>query len=119
MARTTLTKTTALGQFGTYSANAADITMTAGDASNLNQFVATGNDLVIVRNSGAGARTLTITSAADAQGRTGDITTYSIGAGEYAVFGPFTTVQGFRQSGGYIYITPEHAEVLIGIVALG
>ena len=119
MARTTLTKTTALGQFGTYSANAADLTMTAGDASNLNQFVASGNDLVIVRNSGAGARTLTITSVADAQGRTGDITTYSIGAGEYAIFGPFNTTQGFRQSNGYIYLTPEHAELLIGIVALG
>src|SRR5687768_16823031 len=118
MARTVLTKTTALGAFGTYSAGAAAVTMTAADATNFNSFPASANDLIIARNSGAGARTITISSVADEKRRTGDITTYSIAAGGVAVFGPFTTQQGWRQSDGSIYITAEHAEVLIGVIAL-
>lgn len=118
MPRTALTKKTALGAFGTYSAGAAVVTMNAGDATNGNSFVASANDLVIVRNSGAGARTITFSSVADEKGRTGDITAYSLAAGAIAVFGPFTTAQGWRQSDGNIYITPEHAEVLIGVIAL-
>ncbi len=118
MPRTNLTKKTALGQFGTYSALAAVVTMNAGDASNGNSFVASANDLLIVRNSGAGARTITISSVADEKGRTGDIGPYSLAAGAVAVFGPFTPEKGFRQTDNTINITPEHAEVLIGVIAL-
>lgn len=118
MARTTLTKTTALGAYGTYSANAADLTMAAADAVNYNQFVASNNDLVIAYNSGAGAVTLTISSVADPKyGRTGDISAYSIGVGEYAVFGPMKNA-GWKQSDGYIYLTASSADLYLGVVAL-
>ena len=118
MARTTLTKTTARGEFGTYSANSADLTMTAADASNGNQFLATGKDLLIAHNTGAGARTVTVQSVADEKGRTGNIGAYSLGAGEYGVIGVFTNQQGFKQTDGYIYVDGEHAEVKLGVVAL-
>jgi len=119
MARTTLTKTTALGAYSASyaTANAADATFTAADASNGNQFVAGNNDLVVVRNSGASPYTLTISSVVDPYARTGDITTYSIGAGEYAVFGPFRNV-GWMQSDGYVYLTGSNASLLIGVIAL-
>ena len=117
MARAALTKTTALGAYGTYSAGAADLTMTAADASEKNSFTCTGNDLVIAHNTGAVERTITISSVADPYNRTGDITAYALGAGEYAVFGPFK-VRGWQQSDGKIYLEANHAEVKFGVVAL-
>lgn len=120
MPRQTLTKTTALGNFPALqpAANACDLTMTAADAANKEQFVASGNDLIVAHNTGASTRTITITSVADgANKRTGDITTYSLQAGDYAVFGPFTK-QGWMQADGKIYIEASHAEVKWGVVAL-
>lgn len=118
MARTSLTPKTALGAYGDYSvANAADLTMAAADASNLNQFAASGNDLVFAHNSGASAYEITVTSVADAFGRTGSVTAFSLGAGEYAVFGPFK-LAGWVQTDGKIYLQASNAAVKFGIVAL-
>lgn len=119
MARATLTKKTPLGTLGTgyATANAADLTMAAANASDKEQFVASGKDLVIAHNTGAGARTVTITSSVDSDGRTGDIATYSMGAGEYAVFGPFD-LDGWVQTDGKVYLEAEHSEVKFGIVDL-
>lgn len=119
MARTTLTKTTALGAYGDYSvANSADLTMTVADVSNKNQFVASSSDLVIAHNTGGSAYTITVTSSADPHyQRTGDITTYSLGAGEYAVFGPFKR-PGWVQSDGYIYLEASNALVKFGVVVI-
>lgn len=116
MARTSLTKTTALGGYGSYAADAADLTMEAADVTNGNQFVASGNDLVIAHNTGASAATITIRSVADPYGRTGDIS-YSLGAGEYAVFGPFPCL-GWQQSDGKIYLEASSADVKFGVLAL-
>lgn len=120
MPRTTLTKTTALGAYSASyaTANAADLTMTAADVSNKNQFVCSSSDLVVAHNGGGSAYTVTITSVADPHyARTGDIATYSIGAGEYAVFGPFQR-PGWVQTDGYIYLEASNAAVLFGVVAL-
>lgn len=119
MARTTLTKTTALGAYGDYSvANAADLTMTAADTSNQNQFVASSRDLVIAHNTGGSAYTVTVTSAEDPHyNRSGDITTYSIGAGEIAILGPFKR-PGWVQADGYVYLEANNAAVEFGVVQL-
>lgn len=117
MARTSLTKTTALGAYGTYSAAAAKLTMTAADVANMNQVTFGGEDLVIAHNTGGSPYTLTITSVADPFGRTQDITTYSIPAGEYAIFGPFKAA-GWLQSDGKLYLAASNASVLLGVVKL-
>jgi len=117
MARTSLTKTTALGAYGTYSANAADLTMAAADVGDKNQFTFAGNDLVVAHNTAGTAQTVTISSVADPYGRTGDIDTYSIGAGEYAVFGPFEAA-GWQQSDGKVYLEADSADVKLGVVKL-
>lgn len=119
MTRATLTKKTPLGTLGTRygTANAADLTMTAANSSDKEQFVASGKDIVIAHNTGAGARTVTITSSVDSDGRTGDIATYSLGAGEYGVFGPFD-LDGWVQTDGKVYLQAEHSEVLFGVVDL-
>ena len=118
MARETLTKTTALGSYGDYSVgNAADVTMTAANVADKNQFTATGDDLIVVHNTGGAPYTFTVTSSADPYGRTKDISAYSIGAGEYAVFGPLE-LTGWVQSDGKVYCEANNALVKIGVIKL-
>lgn len=119
MARTTLTKTTALGPYGDYSvADSADLVMAAADVGNGNQFVPSGRDLLIAHNTGGSAYTVTVDSVPDPHyGREGDITTYSVGAGERAIFGPFKRA-GWVQSDGYIYVNGSNALIYFGVVAL-
>jgi hypothetical protein len=118
MPRTALAAQTPKGPYpGTISANLLDITFTAADASNNNTTPFIGNRmLVVARNSGAGARTLTITSLADSHGRTGDVTAFSMGAGEYLAF--IVERDGWQQSDGALYMSAEHAEVLLAVLAI-
>ena len=78
MARTLLTRNK-LG--GSYTAVGLVTTPTASDVSNGNNFFAAGGEILLVRNSGATARLLTIYSVPDGEGRTGDMVE-SILAGE-------------------------------------
>jgi len=119
MARQSHTALTALGTKGSsYTANAADLTMTAADASNKEEVAFTGSEVVVAHNTDVSAHTVTISSIADDDhGRTGDITSYSLGAGEYAVFGPFD-LDGWRQSGGLLHFEADDATVKFGVVKL-
>jgi len=119
MPRTSITVQTPKGPTpGTITANLLDLTFTAADASNGNQALFTGNRMLVVwRNSGAGARTVTITSVADPRNnRSGDVSAFSIGAGEYGGF--IVERAGWEQSDGYLYFTAEHAEVLYAVLAI-
>lgn len=117
MARVTLTKTTIEGPFGDYGAGEADLDLQAADITDKNQFKASGKDIVIAQNTGAGAQTVTITSIADPYGRTRDIAAYSLAADDIAIFGPFCTT-GWMQSDGYIYLEADSADVKFAVVAL-
>ena len=114
MPRTALTKTTAPGG---YASAGVAVTMTAADVGNLNSATCEGNDLVIAQNTGAGAHAVTITSAVDAFGRLGTITSESIAAGAIRIYGPFP-MSGWVQTDGKLYLSADHAEVKIGIVKL-
>lgn len=118
MARTAIAAQTPKGPYpGTISANLLDIAFTAADNANGHTTPFVGNRmLVVARNSGAGARTITITSVADSHGRTGDVTAYSIGAGEYKAF--IVERDGWQQSDGALYHTAEHSEVLVAVLAI-
>ncbi len=98
-------------------ATGADFVFTAADVSNGNSFVSTGRELLLVQNSGASAYTVTITSVADSLSRTGDITTYSVGAGLFSMFGPFYQ-SGWKQSDGTVHVTASNAAVLLAVVRL-
>lgn len=119
MPRTAVTPKAAPGSFPTLpvSADSLDLTFTAADTVNKNQFASSGNDLVIVQNSGASPYTFTLTSVADAQKRTGDITTYSLAAGEFCVVGPLTKA-GWMQADGQIYIEGSNVAVKFAVIAL-
>jgi len=120
MARLTLVKTAAPGNFPAIqpTANSLDVAMVVTVLVNKAQFSASGKDLVFAHNTGAGAGTVTINSVADPKNnRTGDITAYSIGAGEYAVFGPFSR-EGWVQTDGNVYLEASTTDVKFGVVSL-
>lgn len=118
MARQSHTPLTALGtKTNAYSAGAADLTMTAADVANKEEVTLTGAEIVIAHNTGASEHTVTITSVADSQGRTGDIETYALAADDYAVFGPFGT-EGWLQSSGKLHFEADDAEVKFAVVKL-
>lgn len=119
MARTDLTANvhTLLGPYPTLplTANSADVTLTAGDVANGNAFTLAKGDVLLAYNSGLSAYTVTITSEPDPYGRSGDITTYSIGAGELAAFGEFE-LEGWRQADLKLYVNVSNASVLLGVL---
>lgn len=98
-------------------ANALDVTEQVADVANMNQFTFTGKELIIVRNINAAAQTFTLTSVADEFGRTGDVTAFSLGAGEMAVF-LATSLKGWQQSDGKFYLQGAHADIKFTILRL-
>lgn len=114
MARTDLTKTDAPGS---YADAGVAVTMAAADDVDKNQFTAEGNDLIIAHNTGASERNITITSSADAFGRTGDISSEAIAAGAIRIYGPLK-VAGWIQSDGKVYLEADNAEVEFGVIKL-
>jgi len=107
-----------LGAYGDYSvANSADMTTLAADPANDEQVVITGRQIVVARNSGAGAHTITFTSTNDPFNRTGNIAAYSLGAGELAAFGPFD-LTGWRQTDGRLYFEASDAEVIFSVITI-
>lgn len=118
MPRTAITVQTPKGPYpGTISANLLDITFTAADAVNFNEAVWAGNRMLLLwRNSGAGARTVTVTSIADSHGRSGDVSAFSSAAGEYGAL--LVERDGWQQSDGKLYFAGEHAEVLFAVLAI-
>jgi hypothetical protein len=120
MPRTTITRTTPLGPYPTLqpAVDSLDCVMTACDVANGNQFVLDGPVLLILQNTdGASARTVTLTSAVDGQNRSGDVTAYSLGIGEIAVF-KVDQVMGWRQTDGMFYLAASNVAVKFGIVRL-
>lgn len=118
MARTSITKSTLQGPYPTLPVTASllDLTFQAADVANKNQFVSAGDDILLAWNTGASAYTVTFSSVADDKKRTGDVSAYSIGAGEIAAF-RFKDA-GWKQSDGKIYIEAENSAVKFAVAAL-
>ena len=114
MPRTLLTKTSAPGG---YAAAGVSLTMAAADVGNLNAFQAAGTDLIVAQNTGGVGYTVTVTSAPDPFGRTKDIATEAIAAGEIRIFGPFPQ-SGWMQTDGRVYLQASNAAVKFGIIQL-
>ena len=116
---TVLSVTQILGPFEAVSAGAADFTLAAGTITDGDVFACTGREILIVHNSGLGAATITIKSESDDRGRTGDIASYSLAAGDYSVFGVgLTTARGWKNASGKIRITVSSADLLVAVLRL-
>lgn len=117
---TTFTANTIKGPFETITAGSATVTLTAA-STGADLFSCTGRQLLVVQNSHAtNAYTVTITSVVDDKNRTGDITTYSLAAGEIAVFGVgLTNAPGWKNtSTGQITVTGSNAAIKISVWTL-
>ncbi len=120
MPRTAITAETTPGSFPVLpvAADSLDLTATAADVGNGNDTtLVNGKTIVLAYNTDAGAQTITFTSIADSRNRTGDITAYSLGIGEMALFGPFVTA-GWEQAGNKLYIDASDANVEIFVITL-
>ena len=120
MARQTLTKTTVVGPYPTLqpAANSLDVTLTAADVANKEEFVMSGNDVLLVQNSDpTNPYTFTVTSVVDDHNRTGDITTYSLAAGEIAAF-KFTKKKGWMQTNGKCYLEASNVAIKYAVLTL-
>lgn len=118
MARQTLTKQTPKGPYPTLpvTANALDVAFTAADPTNKEQFVPSNDILVLIKNDAVAAKTVTFTSVKDERNRTGDVTAYSVGAGEIAMF-RFKKA-GWMQSDGKIYMEAESSDIKYAVIQL-
>ena len=116
-ARVDVTKTAAPGS---NPAAGVAVTWTDADATNKNQFIMTGDELLLVRNAHAtDPKTVTINSVVDPQNRTRDITAESIVAGKVFMYGTFTTKVGWVQTGGYLFFEGETTDIKFAAIKLG
>ena len=124
MARVLVAAQTTPGAYPTLpiSANSRDLQFQAGDASLGNYTpIVEGKTLIVFHNTGVGARTAGFVSVADTSfNRTGDITAYSMGAGEHALFGPFRSIGWNHSDTGEVglWIDVSHSEVQIAVITL-
>lgn len=118
MPRAILTKTTAKGPYPTFPIGAGSLSVTFGAAnvSDKNEFVPSGDDLILVHNTGTAPYTFTVTSAPDPQNRTGDVATYSVAAGVIAAFR--VKMMGWVQADGKIYLEANSADIKFAIITL-
>ena len=103
---------------GSPAADALDIAFTAADATNKQEVVLTGNEILVFWNTHAStAYTVTINTVADSLGRTGDVTAYSLAAGEIGWYGPIPT-GGYAQSNGKLYFEANNASVKFAVLKI-
>lgn len=99
-------------------ATSLNLTWAVGDVAGNYITTATGvSYLLLVHNTHATlAKTFTITSVADTLLRTGDITSYSVGAGLYSHF-YFSSVTGWSDGSSHIVITPQTTDIQFLVVS--
>ena len=103
---------------GSYPTAGVVVTFTAADATNKDQFVFSGNELVLAQNTGVTSRTVTLTSVANAKGRVRHITADTLAAGAFKMYGPFKDKAGWVQAGGVFHLEASHAEVKFSVIKL-
>lgn len=92
------------------------LTFAALDNVNGDEFVASGNDLIIFLNTTGSPVNVTLGSSPDALGRSGDVVK-SVPANGYALAGPIPAA-GWRQSNGRVFINAAAAGLSVAIVRL-
>lgn len=98
-------------------ANALDFVFTNAGASFADGagFPLTGREVLVCRG-GAAPQTVTISSVIDEQNRKGDITTYSLGTGEFMAIQ--VPIPGWRQPDGQLYFAASATDVGFAVLRL-
>lgn len=112
------TTQTMKGPFDAVTAGSLHFTWTAGVTGG-DTVTLTGREIILAWNSGASPYTVGFTSQVDEKGRTGDITAYSLAAGEFMCFtGGLTNSPGWKPSSQLITITPSNVAVKWAVLKL-
>jgi len=113
MARTAFTVQTMTGP---YPSNFLMDTLTfaAADTVNQNSFVYTGREIIIVENTDASTRNVTLTSIADDLKRVGNVTK-AVTANAFTVF-KASELTGWIQSTGLFHLEGDHAGLLFAVI---
>jgi hypothetical protein len=101
-----------------YAVVAGDLLVTpaAMDASNGNSFQATGQEVIVFQNTDSSAHTVTVTSVADALGRTdSSLTSYSIPATSIAAI-QMKALAGWLEAGNLVYLATSSALVKVAVL---
>lgn len=101
MTRVIIDPTLVIGAYGNYSADAADFEFVNGNQLLGNRTEFGGKLLLLAYNASGGNRTVYIYSTDDPYRRLNEVA-YSLGPGEYAVFGPFEPL-AWKQDDGYLH----------------
>lgn len=125
---TAITTQAIAGPFPTLpvAATSLDLVWTAGDPANGNEFAADnlvtsgpqgsiGGDILLAWNTDTNPHNLTLQSQPDAQGRSGDITNYQVGAGVISAF-KYSEFTGWSDVNGNVLLTTDSALVKFAIV---
>lgn len=112
MAETKLVKTSWTGPYP----QAGTALTLAGDTTNSNYFVMSGNDLVVAVGVG-GTGTATLVGVDNVRGRAESVVSPTIADEEVYVLGPLRDLDGFRGPLG-CKLTPSSANVKFGVVTL-
>jgi len=116
MARTALTPVQ-LKQ-NNYAVQAGDLAIAlTSDAVNGNLFGCTGKEILLVQNSDAAPHTFTVTSVADALGRTGDINAYSVAANSFAAI-QLSQIAGWKETDGNVYVSVSDSHVTFCVLRI-
>ena len=102
---------------GVVAAGALDLVWTAADVANKHSLVASGRDVLLVWNTDVSSHNFTLTSIADKQNRTGDITNYALAAGKIAAY-KFDDLTGWAQADGTILFEADNALVKFAVLTL-
>lgn len=100
---------------GPYDTTPATLTLTAADNVNGNSVTSTGREIIIAQNSDVSVHHVTVTSAADAFGRTADIASFAIPANGFVVTQKFPTT-GWQQTDGTLHITTDSALIKLAVL---
>jgi hypothetical protein len=109
-----------------------DLVFTAADPVNGNYFVADqfsylsqapgnfplgsiGGDYILVWNQAGAPATVTFTSQPDAQGRTGDITTYTVAANTISAL-KLSALKGWQDNSSNVYLLASAATVFLAVL---
>lgn len=119
MARTNVAAQTTPGAYPTLpiAPDARDVAFVGANVADGNDTaLVAGKTLLLVRNADSGAHTVSILSAADTLNRKGDIDAYSVGGGQVALFGPFTTI-GWA-IGGRLQFAGDNVNIEFAVITL-
>lgn len=101
---------------GAPAAGSLDLVETAADTTNFEATPISGNEILLAHNTDTATHHITVTSAPDERGRSGDITSYAIAAGKIAAFSLVNGAPGWRQSDGNLYYQADDITVKFAVL---